>query len=302
VRSYRLTNPDDSALPVFVAGAHIDVHMKNGSIRQYSLCNAATDRSCYRISVLGKLPATENSEHFFNQVKIGDLLTISQPRNLFKLFTNADRHLLIASGIGIAPILSMVYMLEQQKADYWVHYCAPSPDQAAFRDELEGLVQRGQLAIHFDSDERVFDLQSTLRSVSTGTHLYYCGPPDFMAAAQDASAHWPAGTVHCEYFQAPVSQQSARESDGEDREFKIRLVRSEATYMVPSHKSIVDVLRENGVMVDTSCEDGFCGSCLTRYLAGEPDHRDEVLDDEDREEYVLICCARSKTSELELDL
>lgn len=304
IRSYVLSDPDDKPLPPFHAGAHIDVYLGNGLIRQYSLCSSDNDQSHYKIAVLRETPGTGGSAYFFDQVHVGDLLTISEPKNLFKLAANAKHHLLIAGGIGITPILSMVQTLEREQANYVVHYCTRTPGGTAFRQELENQVQQGQLNLHFDggNPENGINLNAVLNSVSAGTHLYYCGPPGLMEAAKTGSAHWPEGTVHCEHFSADSLEASPDDLSTGSGEFRVRIARSGTTFTVPAHKSIVDVLRENGICVDTSCEEGFCGTCLTRYLEGEPEHRDQILDEEDHEQYVLICCARSKTPELVLDL
>ena len=144
---------------------------------------------------------------------------------------------------------------------------------------------------------RGLDIAAALRDPRPGTHLYYCGPPLLMASASQAAAEWPPGTVHSEYFTAP-----AAEVVEDDRPFRVRLARAGVEYEIPVGETIVDVLRRHGVAVRTSCELGYCGACLTPYLSGEPDHRDQVLDRHGRQNFVLICCARSKTPLLELDL
>lgn len=302
--SYVLVNPDGDELPEFAPGAHIDLHLDNGLIRQYSLCGPRWERQSYLIGVLLEQPGTGGSQYIHNNVKAGDTLEISEPKHLFKLNPNAQRHLMIAGGIGVAPILAMAYSLEQTNADYVFHYCTRSPQQMAFMDEVTGLVKQGGLHLHFDggNPKNGLDIKATLREYSEGTHLYYCGPVGMMNAIAEACSHWPKGTVHYELFSTEGITSTKTETIGEDDEFQIRISSTDAVYSVPSYKTIVDVLRENGFDIDTSCEDGFCGTCLTRYLEGEPDHRDEILDDEDHEEFVLICCSRSLTPELVLDL
>ncbi len=304
IRSFTLSDPGGNPLPPFSAGAHIDVYLGNGLIRQYSLCNSDADQSHYRIAVLRESPGSGGSAYMFDQVQVGDLLTVSEPKNLFKLAADAEHHLLIAGGIGITPILSMVQTLKREQASFVAHYCTRTPEDAAFRQELNDLVQQDRLIFHFDGGipRNGIKLETVLSSVSTGTHLYYCGPPGLMAAAKAGSAHWPEGTVHCEHFSADSLEISTDDLNTGSGEFLVRVARSGAEFTVPSDKSIVEVLRENGIAVDTSCEEGFCGTCLTRYLDGEPEHRDQILDEEDHEEYVLICCARSKTPALTLDL
>ena len=304
ILNYVLVDPDGGELPEFAAGSHIDVHLGNGLIRQYSICGPEWDRRSYPIGVLLEHPGTGGSQFMHNNIKVGDILEVSDPKHLFKLNPQAQRHLLIAGGIGVTPLLAMAYSLERAKADYVFHYCTKSPEVTAYMDEITGLVKHGGLHLHFDggNPKNGLDLKAILREYSEGTHLYYCGPSGMMNAAAEACSHWPKGTVHYEVFSTEGIESTKPERIGEDDEFQIKVSSTGAVYSVPSYKTIVDVLRENGFDIDTSCEDGFCGTCLTRYLEGEPDHRDEVLDEEDHEEYLLICCARSHTPEIVLDL
>lgn len=302
--SLLLVDPSGAELPEYLAGAHIDTHLPNGLIRQFSLCGPFSDKHSYLVGILKEDPGTGGSKFIHENIRAGDLLEISEPKNMFKLNSNAERHLLIGGGIGIAPILSMSYALEQQEAEYTLHYCSRSPEKTAFQKEIADVVQHGQLCFHFDGGipENGLDIKAELRDHVEGTHLYCCGPEGMMSAVRDFSSHWPAGTVHFEYFSQDALPAKETDEVPEDSEFQIKLAGSGQVFTVPAHKTIVDVLRENGIFIETSCEDGFCGTCLTHYLEGEPDHRDEVLDDEDHEEYVLICCARSKSPELVLDL
>lgn len=302
--SLSLVDPSGADLPEFTAGAHIDVHLPNGLIRQYSLCGPVSEKNNYLVGVLNEYPGTGGSKFVHENLRVGELLEISEPKNLFKLNSSAERHLLIGGGIGITPILSMSHTLERQKAEYRLHYCSKSLENTAFHKEIVETVKHGKLQFHFDggNPENGLDVKAELLDYVDGTHLYCCGPQGMMDAVRESSSHWPAGTVHFEFFSPDAIPKTESEELAEESEFQIRLATSGQVLTVPAYKTIVDVLRENGIFVETSCEDGFCGTCLTRYLEGEPDHRDEVLDDEDHEEYVLICCARSKTPELVLDL
>ncbi len=304
ILSFELADPAEVLLPQFVPGAHIDVHLKPGLIRQFSISSSPKELNRYRIAVLREKPGTGGSKYMHNEVKAGSLLEISQPKNMFKLNSAASRHILIAGGIGITPILAMAYELEESKSNYTIHYCTRSPEKTAFRSEIMELVKHGALQFYFDggNPQQGLDMKACLRDYEDGMHLYFCGPPGLMKAAQELSAHWPKNSVHFEHFYIEGvvrPDDSARE---ENREFQIRLASNNKVYTVPVEKSIVEVLRENGIWVDTSCEEGFCGTCLTRYLDGEPEHRDMVLEEDDHKDYVLICCARSKTPELVLDL
>lgn len=301
ILSFEFVDPDGGELPPFTAGAHIDVHIRDGLVRQYSLCNDPRERSRYVIAVLKEAVGRGGSRAMHDALRPGDRLVVSAPRNHFPLAAEASHHLLLAGGIGVTPMMAMVAELESGKADYTLHYCTRSPETTAFLDRLGPLVETGKAVLHHDGGDpgRGLDLAARLKDHRPGTHLYYCGPKTFMSAAAAAAAHWTDGTVHAEYFTAP-------EIDGLDgrvnARFQVRIASTGRMIDVSADATIVEALRENGLTVDTSCEEGYCGTCLTPYVEGEPEHRDSVLDDGDREKFVLICCARSRTPVLVLDL
>ena len=297
ISGYELVDPRGRDLPRFTAGAHICLRL-GGLFRDYSLWNDPAERRRYCIAVLREAEKDGVSRQLHDTIRAGDLVDVSLPRNNFPLAPGAERYLLIAGGIGITPIMSMVAELRRQRADFQLHYCTRSPERTAFLDDLGLLAARGRVHFHYDGGDpaRGLDIAATLRDPPPGTHLYYCGPAPLMVAASEATKAWPAGAVHCEYFTAPAI------GFEEDQPFRVRLARSGVEYDVPAGETIVDVLRSHGIAVRTSCELGYCGTCLTRYVGGEPDHRDQTLEARDRERYVLICCARSKSPVLELDL
>ncbi len=301
--SFDLVSPDGSDLPEFQPGSHFDVFIDEGIIRQFSICNPPWDRSHYKIAVLLEEDGTGGSKHLCQVTRPGDIIQISEPRCMFKLSKDAKQHVLIAGGIGVTPLLCMAYWLQRNEQQFEFHYCIRTKEIAAFLKEVERFSDSGEVQFHFDGGDpsKGLDMKSLLASQESGKHLYYCGPPGFMNALKDASSHWEEGTVHFEHFSSEGLEVAARSEESLD-EFQVKIASTGAVYEIPSYQSIVDVLRENGFDIDTSCEDGFCGTCLTRYLEGEPEHLDEVLDDEDHEEYVLICCARSFTPMLVLDL
>jgi ferredoxin-NADP reductase len=298
IHGFELVDPRGRDLPRFTAGAHIDLRA-GGFLRQYSLCNDPAERRRYCIAVLREDESRGGSRHLHEAARVGDLVEVLLPRNNFPLADGAEQHLLIAGGIGVAPMMSMITELQRRQADFRLHYCMRSPERTAFRQALAPLAGDGRVRFHHDGGDPTcgLDIAAVLRAPRPGAHLYYCGPPPLMAAASQAAAGWPPGTVHYEYFTAKPS-----EAIEEDRPFRVRLMRAGVEYEVPVGETIVDVLRRHGMAVRTSCELGYCGACLTPYLAGEPDHRDQVLDENGRQRYVLICCARSKTRVLELDL
>ncbi|HYZ40946.1 MAG TPA: PDR/VanB family oxidoreductase [Stellaceae bacterium] len=298
INGYELVDPRGRDLPRFTAGAHIDLQVGE-FLRHYSLWNDPAERRRYCIAVLREVAGCGGSRRFHDLVRVGDLVGVSAPRNDFSLDPDAERHVLIAGGIGIAPIMSMISELRRRGADFELHYCTHSAERTAFRRELAPLVDLGRVRLYHDGGDpaRGLDIARVLRAPHPRTHLYYCGPPPMMAAARRAAREWPPDTVHCEYFTAKSEIPVV-----EERAFRVKLARSGGDYEVPVGETIVDALRKHGVPVRTSCELGYCGTCLTRYLAGEPDHRDQVLEESGRKQYLLICCSRSKTPVLELDL
>ncbi len=298
INGYELVDPRGRDLPRFAAGAHVDLRFGD-FVRQYSLCNDPAERRRYCVAVLREEESRGGSRYLHDTIRVGDLLEVSIPRNNFPLEAAAERHLLIAGGIGIAPIMSMIAELQRRHADFQLHYCTRSAARTAFRDELALIAADGRVHFHYDGGDpaRGLDIRAALRDPPQGTHLYYCGPAGLMAAAAEATKRWRAGTVHCEYFTAPPAASVA-----EDKPFRVRLAKRGVEYEIPVGQTITGVLRRHGITVPTSCELGYCGACVTRYLEGEPDHRDQVLREYGRGRFVLICCARSKTPVLHLDL
>ena len=301
IYAYELADPNGRDLPRFAAGAHVAVRIGAGVWRDYSLWNDPAERRRYCIAVLRDKQGL-GSRQLHDAVRVGDIAEVSWPRNNFPLAETADRHLLIAGGIGITPIMAMIAELRRRRADFRLHYCARTPEKTAFREELDLLAATGRVVFHFDGGDptKGLDIAALLREPRPGTHLYYCGPAGLMRAAAEAAAHWPDGTVHCEYFTGPAAARPAALED--DQPFRIRLAKSGGDYEVPPGETILQVLRRSGVDVRASCELGYCGTCLTRYLGGEVDHRDQILNETARKTYLLTCCARAKGDELVLDL
>lgn len=296
--SYELVPVDGAALPPFAAGAHVDVHLPNGLVRQYSLCNAPGETHRYLIAVLRAADSRGGSQAMHDDVDVGTLLTISAPKNHFPL-VDAERTLLLAGGIGITPILAMAETLAADGAKFEFHYCVRSPERAAFLERIRSAGFAGQVQVHYDAD-RTLDLASLLAAPQPGTHLYVCGPQGFIDHVLDnAKARgWSAGQLHVEYFGATAAD------TGGDRPFDVRLAASGRVVTIPAGRTVLKVLAEQGVDIPYSCEEGVCGTCLTRVLNGVPDHRDLYLTDAERaaNDQFTPCCSRARTPLLVLDL
>lgn len=304
IQSYELVDPEGAELPPFTAGAHIDVHLANGVIRQYSLCNSPADRHRYVIAVLRDEKGRGGSKAVHEQLQVQGRVRVSVPRNNFEIAQGARKVILIAGGIGVTPLKSMAHQLaEMDDVDYELHYCARDAQCAAFTEELQTLVERERLHFHFDGGDpaRGLDIAALLRDeAQDGTHVYYCGPAGFMRACADASGHWPKDAVHCEHFKAP--ERTVAPADRKPGEFTVEIASTGQRLPVPIDKSIADVLKAAGIGVQTSCEAGLCATCKVRYLSGEVEHQDCILDAADQQNFLTLCVSRAKSELLVLDL
>lgn len=299
INSYELRAVDGKPLPAFTAGAHIDVVIREGLTRQYSLLNSPDDCSAYRIGVLLDPASRGGSVAMHDDVDEGDVLAISVPRNLFPLDT-AKPALLFAGGIGVTPILCMAQALHANGTAFQMHYSAKSAAHAAFRDLIAQSGFAGQVHCHFDENGTRLDAQGVMRDASPDRHLYVCGPAGYIDHIVTTARElgWSQDRIHVEHFGATTTDATGNEA------FEIRLDKRKMTLHVPADKTVLQVLTEHDVHVNMSCEQGVCGTCLTRVLDGVPDHRDMYLTDEEREEndQFLPCCSRSKSAVLVLDI
>lgn len=289
-----------SELPAFRAGAHIDVEVRPGLLRQYSLCNDPAERHRYQIAVLREPNSRGGSVAVHDELAEGRGIRIGAPRNRFPLVP-AQRSLLFAGGIGVTPLLSMAEQLARDGAAFEMHYCTRSPERTAFTKRLAALACAGRVHVHHDDGPPAqrLDLQRVLPAPHEQTHLYVCGPRGYIdwVCSTARAAGWGAPQIHVEHFSG-AGQQAAEGS------FDVRLARSGVTLAVPAGRSVAAVLHAHGIALPVSCEQGVCGTCLTRVLAGEPDHRDSYLTDEERcrNDQFLPCCSRSRSACLVLDL
>lgn len=299
--SLELASVDGKALPAFSAGAHIDVHIRDGLIRQYSLLNDCTEQNRYVIGVLRDPASRGGSVAIHDAINEGDVIQISEPRNHFELVP-APHSLLLAGGIGVTPILCMARRLSQTQAGFEMHYCSRSRSRMAFHDAIQGASFADRAHFHFDDGDAAqkLDLPAVLAAAPAGTHVYVCGPTGFIDyVVQTAKqAGWSSDRVHFEYFGAAEIDTSG------DTGFQVKVASTGAVYDVPADKRITEVLDEAGVFVPVSCEEGVCGTCLVRVLEGTPEHRDLYLTDAEHEanDQFTPCCSRSKSPLLVLDL
>lgn len=297
VRTLTLQARSGDRLPDWTPGAHIDVTLPTGAIRQYSLCGDPSAPDEWRIGVYREPPGTARggSEYIHTAVEVGTSLTVGHPRNTFPL-VDSPRLLFIAGGIGITPILPMVARAAELGADWTLVYGGRSVHSMAFRDELAAYGSR----VEFVSEEQEgrIAVDRILAEPRDDTAVYCCGPSGLLEAVEVACSGWPAGTLHSERF-APTGFSDP----GTDRAFDVVLARRNQSFAVPPGESILNVLESNGVDVLSSCQQGMCGRCEQTVLEGEPDHRDEILTPEEHAAgYIQICVSRSLGDRLVLDL
>jgi vanillate O-demethylase ferredoxin subunit len=304
IMGYELVNPTGAALPGFAAGAHLVIHLPNGLTRQYSMCNDPSETHRYELGVQKANGGRGGSAFMHDSIKAGDLLTVDAPRNNFELKADAASYVLIAGGIGITPLLAMARQLNRLGRDYKLFYCTRSPETTAYRDVLSGADFAGKVTfVHDGGDPKNgLDVAGLLRAVPQNGRVYCCGPAGLMAAVKAAAAHWPQERVHFEAFSADPNAKPA--ATGGDQEFEIELASSGKVLPVPVGTSILDVLRDVGIAIPSACEEGICGTCIVTVLEGQPDHRDQILTDEEKVagDCITVCCSRSHSTRLKLDL
>jgi ferredoxin-NADP reductase len=298
--SLDLVAADGRPLPPFEAGAHIDLHIAPGLIRQYSLCGDPAVPHHYRLGILLDPASRGGSRTIHRDFQPGTKIHASLPRNHFPLAADATFSLLVGGGIGITPLIAMAHQLAADGAPFALHYCTRSRESSAFIDELRGSAFWSQVCVHYDDgpEQDRFSPEHDLPTPSSGTHIYVCGPTGFMdwVIAGARARHYPDAAIHREYFAADV--------DASGGPFEVVLATSGLTVAVNEGQSIVGALASAGVHVPVSCEEGVCGTCLTQVLEGVPDHRDVYLTDEEKKanDQILLCCSRAKTSRLVIDL
>jgi ferredoxin-NADP reductase len=296
-----LRRPDGGPLPSWTPGAHIDVLLDgdaHGLVRQYSLCGHPADRGAWQIAVLREPQGRGGSAHVHDQLLEGVGVRVRGPRNKFPL-RPADRHLFIAGGVGITPILPMVEAAEAAGADWRLLYGGRTRTSMAFLDRL---APHGDRVLVRPQDEYgLLDLAAHLGTPKEGTLVHACGPEPLLRAVQEQCAGWPPGTLGVERF-APVPTAAAGTAAATS--FELELARSGLTLTVPPDRSVLETVEEAGVDVDFSCREGTCGTCETDVLEGRPDHRDSLLTEDERAagDTMLICVSRSCGPRLVLDL
>jgi ferredoxin-NADP reductase len=288
---------DENPLPAWAAGAHVDLILPDAPTRQYSLCGDPQDHHAYRLGVLRDANGRGSSLYVHEKLEAGDVVRVRGPRNNFRL-VESPKYLFIAGGIGITPILPMMAAAEAAGSEWRLLYGGRQRSSMAFVDELTTSYGE-RISVHPQDETGLLDLDSALGQPDPDTKVYCCGPEPLLAAVEARCTSWPKGSLHLERF-SPKEMTEPVLTDA----FEVVLAKSELTLTVPPDRSVLEVVEEAGVTVLSSCSEGTCGTCETGVLEGEPDHRDSVLDEEERaaNDCMMVCVSRSCSARLVLDL
>ncbi|ALG84976.1 PDR/VanB family oxidoreductase [Gordonia phthalatica] len=297
VKTFYLTEPDGTPIGSYSPGAHIDVVGPTAITRQYSLCSRPDGQESFAVAVKRE-EASRGGSAALHDLKVGDALQISEPRNLLAIDQDATHHVLIAAGIGITPMLSMARYMDVNDIPFDLHYFARTEEDAAFLPLLrDRCPEKLHANLGVSRDRQADLLDEAFTAMPAGAHVYVCGPQGFMDKVVElAEKHVPADAVHFEAFHATDQPDAA-----ENTAFEVEL--EGETYEVPADKSIAEVLVENGADIDTSCEEGICGTCIMQVICGTPEHRDNVLTKSEKEsgELITVCVSRTRDPKLVLD-
>lgn len=297
ISQFVLQTLDGAALPAFTAGAHIDVALPNGAIRQYSLCNDPAERDRYELGILLEPEGRGGSRSAHESLVVGSRLRIGRPRNLFPLLP-ARHSILLAGGIGITPILAMAAQLTREDRSFELHYCGRSAGRMAFRDRLVASAYASCVHVHTDDGpaEQRFDAMRMLPAPDADLHAYICGPRGFMdhVTAALAAKGWAAENVHFECFSAPEADPATA------AEFEVQVGVDGPVVPVPAGHSVAEALKQAGIEIPLSCEQGICGTCAVRVLDGTPDHRDMFFTEAEKaaNDRFTPCCSRAHSPRL----
>lgn len=292
---------DGQCFMPYRGGAHIDVRTPAGLIRQYSLCGEDHSGRSMKIAVKKDPNSRGGSRSVHEDLRLGSVIEVSEPRSHFKIASDGSHHILIAAGIGITPLLSMAYECLRTDKTFELHYFSRTVEGTAFRERLmqEDFAERVNFYHEGDKD-KIGELIERAVSTDNAAHVYTCGPSEFMEKVISiASMTRPSNHIHKEAFGA----QTPATADA-NHPFTLRLVQSDLTVEVGPSESIVEALAKCGIEIPTSCGEGVCGTCLIPVSCGQIDHRDNLLTDEEKAQgdTMCACVSRAKEREITLDL
>lgn len=298
VKAVELAAADGAPLPPANAGAHVDVHLPDGLIRQYSLMTPGEPR--YRLGVLRDESSRGGSAYIVERLRLGDRLAISAPRNHFALDESGEDYVLIAGGIGITPLFAMAMRLTSLGRRFQLHYLVRSRTRAAFARTLAERLPASALTLHAEDECGRPDLTTLVGAPAPGRQLYVCGPGGLLDAVADTTRDWPTGSVRSERFR----NDAAPADTAAEQPCRIELHRSGRELTLEPGESVLECLNRAGVTVETVCQDGICGTCAVPVIEGEVDHRDAIQTDDEKAagDLMFVCVSRPRSERLVLDL
>jgi len=285
VKSLRLVDQSGRTFDRYPPGAHVAIELSDGIVRDYSLCGHQDDRG-YEIAVMLVPNSAGGSRFLHHRLRVGDFISMSPPRDRFSLAAEARKHVMIAGGVGITPFMSMIEHCLETSADFELHYCTRSKDDMIFRDRL-GALPAGRLSIYHSREPEGcrLDVAELLLRQDADTHVYCCGPESLMKAVREATASWDKDRVHFERFATKNTRGTP---------FRIEIASTGQVLEVGAQASIMQVLRKAGIPIASSCETGSCGTCCVGLLAGDAEHRDVVLAEDERRTSIAACVSRAR--------
>jgi vanillate O-demethylase ferredoxin subunit len=296
IKLFTLTDPDQWELPPFKPGAHIDLHLPNGLVRTYSLCNEPADNTRYVIAVKREAGGRGGSRALHDDIRVGDVIGVSLPRGGLDPGAGIARHVFIAGGIGVTPFLSMARHLQRTgQADVTLHLIVR--EEVPLAAHLAPLIDTGSVVVHRTSRAGRPDLAALVGEGGSERFVACCGPESMTDDFERVTATWPAANVHIERFVAPPPV-----IDPDAKPFTLSLLRSGTEIQVRAGQTMLDALQEGGIDVAASCCGGICGACKVGWIEGKPVHRDRILSPYERERYLMVCVAGSDGERLVLDL
>jgi len=283
-------HPLKPELPAWTPGAHVDLRLPDGKVRQYSLCGDPADRTRYEIAIKREAAGRGASIWAHANLTPGAIVHVSAPRNNFPLAEDARRHILVAGGIGLTPFIAMARKLARERTEFEFHLCAPSAEAVPLLADLQSFCG-ASLRTYFSSEGKRFN-PAAIGAPDDGHHLYVCGPQRLVepVLAHAGASGWAETHVHTEVFKATVDENFKPEP------FDAMIASTGAILHVPADRSLLDIMRENGFVVPSSCEIGVCGSCVCSYRDGSVIHRDQVLPLAARQDHMTPCVSRARVS------
>lgn len=298
IKQFTFQKADGSDFPVFTGGSHIIVQMSDKLSNAYSLMSSPAQLEEYKICVRKDVEGKGGSIHMHESLNVGDHIQITEPKNLFTLSERGKRHILIAGGIGITPFIPQLEELRARGVEYELHYAFRAPEHGVLWKDLKASCHKSHCHSYVSSAGIDLDIEALIQAQPQGTHVYVCGPQSLIDATITACnrARFRDENIHWEQFASIIPTHA----EG----FEVVLAQSGQTITVAPNESILQAVEKVGINVNCLCREGACGTCETSILAGEANHYDQYLDDDEKasQKTIMICVSRAKGKSITLDL